>query len=87
MVYLQTKIANLGIFWRALDWKMLIYLIAIWNILRTFEIFCDHLVHFVLIWHIFSGFGTMNQEKYGNPCFGHVSSSRLSSLRRFQKIR
>jgi hypothetical protein len=26
---------------------------AIWNILRTFGIFYDHLVHFVLIWYIF----------------------------------
>jgi hypothetical protein len=27
--------------------------LAIWNILRTFGIFYDHLVHFVFIWHIF----------------------------------
>jgi hypothetical protein len=27
----------------------------------------DHLVHFVLIWYIFSGFGIMYQEKSGNP--------------------
>jgi hypothetical protein len=27
----------------------------------------EHLVHFVLIWYIFSGFGSMYQEKSGNP--------------------
>jgi hypothetical protein len=40
---------------------------AIWNILQTFGIFYDHLVHFVFIWYIFSGFGIMYQEKSGNP--------------------
>jgi hypothetical protein len=62
MVYFQTQNPNLGKLWRAKDRRMLIYL----NILRTFEIFYDHLVHFVLIWYIFSGFGTMYQEKSGN---------------------
>jgi hypothetical protein len=37
------------------------------NILLTFGIFYDHLVHFELIWYIFSGFGIMYQEKSGNP--------------------
>jgi hypothetical protein len=36
------------------------YFMAIWNILRTFGIFYDLLVHF-------SGFGIMYQEKSGNP--------------------
>jgi hypothetical protein len=40
---------------------------TIWNTLRPFGIFYDHLVHFVLIWYIFSGFGIMYQEKSGNP--------------------
>jgi hypothetical protein len=40
---------------------------AIWNILQTFGICYDHLVHFVLIWYIFPGFGIMFQEKSGNP--------------------
>jgi hypothetical protein len=30
-----------------------IYLMAIWNILRTFGIFYGQLVHFVFIWYIF----------------------------------
>jgi hypothetical protein len=67
MVSFQTKKNNLGKFWRALDWKMLIYFMAIWNILQTFEVFYDPLVHFVFIWHIFSGLGNIYQEKSGNP--------------------
>jgi hypothetical protein len=74
MVYFQTKNTNLGKFLRALDGKMFIYCMAIWNTLRTFAIFYDHLeyfsdiwdfydhlVHFVFIWDIFSGFGIMYQ--------------------------
>jgi hypothetical protein len=68
MVSFQTKNPNLDKFWSALDWKMLIYFMAICSILRTFGIFynqmvctfCVHLVHF-------SGFGIMYQEKSGNP--------------------
>jgi hypothetical protein len=53
MVCFQTKNPNLGEFWRALDWKMLIYFMATWNILWTFGVFYDLLVHFVSIWYIF----------------------------------
>jgi hypothetical protein len=35
--------------------------------LQTFGIFYDHLVHFVFLWYIFSGFGIMYREKSGNP--------------------
>jgi hypothetical protein len=67
MVCLQTQNPNLGKFGKALDWKMLIYFVAILNILRTLGIFCDHFVQFVLIWYIFTSFGIMHQEKSGNP--------------------
>jgi hypothetical protein len=69
MVCFQTKNPNLGKFLRALDGKMLIYFMTIWNILRTFGKFYDHLVHFVLIWYSFSGFGIMYRQKSGNPVF------------------
>jgi hypothetical protein len=49
MVCFPTKNPNLGKFLRALDKKMLIYFMAIWNILRTFGKFYDHLVHFLFI--------------------------------------
>jgi hypothetical protein len=67
MVCFQSKNPNLGKFWRALNWKKLIYFVAIWNILLKFGMFysfgtiCVHLVHF-------SCFGIMHQEKSGNPC-------------------
>jgi hypothetical protein len=54
MVYFQTKNTNLGKFWRAFDWKILIYFMAIWYILLIFGIFYDHLVLFVSIWYIFA---------------------------------
>jgi hypothetical protein len=59
---LKPKIPIWVNFGEALDWKMLIYLMDIWNILQTFGIFyrhleyfmtlrtfCDHLVHFMLV--------------------------------------
>jgi hypothetical protein len=39
----------------------------IWSILRSFEIFYDLLVYFVLIWYIFPRFGMLCLEKSGNP--------------------
>jgi hypothetical protein len=53
MVHFQTKNPNLGKFWNALHWKMLIYLMAICNISGTFGVFYGHLVHFVSVWFIF----------------------------------
>jgi hypothetical protein len=44
MVYFQTKSPNLGKFWRALEWKMLVYFIPICNISRPFGIFNGALV-------------------------------------------
>jgi hypothetical protein len=64
MVYFQTKNPNLGKFWRALEWKMLVYFMVIWNILRPFRIYYGHLV----IWYISPRFGIFFcQEKSGNP--------------------
>jgi hypothetical protein len=65
MAYFHTKNPNLGKFWRALDWKMFIYFMAIRNI---GWIFYDHLLHFVFMYmvHLFL-FGIMYQEKSGSP--------------------
>jgi hypothetical protein len=67
MVCFQAKNTNLGMFWRALDWKMLVYFIIIWNILRSFGIFYGHLVMLWKFWYIFSRFGILCQEESGNP--------------------
>jgi hypothetical protein len=61
------KISNLCKFLSALDGKLLLYFMAIWNILRTFGIFYDHAVRFVFIWYIFSCFGIMYQRKIWQP--------------------
>jgi hypothetical protein len=50
VVYFQTKNPNLGKFWTALEWKMLVYFTAIWYILWSFGIFHGHLVYFMAIW-------------------------------------
>jgi hypothetical protein len=60
MVYFHTKNPAMGKFWRALEWKRLVYSMAVWNILRPFG-------NFVSIWYIFSRFGIMCKEKPGNP--------------------
>jgi hypothetical protein len=44
MVYFQTKNLNLGKFGRAMEWKMLVYYMTIWNDLRPFSVIYDHLV-------------------------------------------
>jgi hypothetical protein len=54
MVRFQTKNPNLGKFWNAFYWKMLIYFMANWNILLRFGECYGHLVHFVSIWYIFT---------------------------------
>jgi hypothetical protein len=90
MVSFQPQNPYLGKFWRVLDWKMLIYFMAIWNSLQPFGTFYDNLVHFVSIWYILCPFGTffscsgnICQEKSGNPRFnrtGYSSSACASDL-------
>jgi hypothetical protein len=50
MVCFQTKNPNLGLFWRALDWKMFVY------ILLPFGIFCGDVGYFVTILYSFGTF-------------------------------
>jgi hypothetical protein len=80
MVCFRTKNPNLGRIFRASDWKMLIYFMALWNILRIFGIFYDHSVHFVFIWYIFSSFGIRHQEKSGNPGMNHVREKQVRNI-------
>jgi hypothetical protein len=82
MVCFQTKDPHLGKFCRALDWKMLIYFMAIWNILPTFGIFYDHLVCTFCVHLVhFSRFGIKHQEKSGNPAWV-LSKKRLTIIGR-----
>jgi hypothetical protein len=86
MVNFRTKNRTLGKFGRALDWKMLLYYIAIWNIWLTFGIFYDYLVHFVIIWYILSGFGIMCQEKSGNPAHANKKTFFLIFKTKFKNV-
>jgi hypothetical protein len=64
MLHFHTKNTNLGISWRALEWKMLVCFMAIRNILCPLGVFYVHLVYFVAIWYIFS---VLYQDKSGSP--------------------
>jgi hypothetical protein len=44
MVCFQTKNPNLGKFWWVLQWKMMVYSMDTWSILRSSVIFYGHLV-------------------------------------------
>jgi hypothetical protein len=54
MVCFQTKNPSLGKFWRALEWKMLVYFTAIWHILGPFG-------NVVVIWYMFPRLGILCQ--------------------------
>jgi hypothetical protein len=54
--YFKTKNPNLGKLWSVLQWKMLVYFMAIWSILHPLGILCGHFVYFVVIWYIFGIF-------------------------------
>jgi hypothetical protein len=62
MVCFQTKNRNLGKFRKALEWKMLVYIMTVWNILRPFGImyvwpFCYKLWSFGIffpLWYVWT---------------------------------
>jgi hypothetical protein len=53
---------------------------AIWNILQTFMIFYDNLVHFVLIWYIFPVLVSYT-KKSGNPDHDRNAPVQTSSTK------
>jgi hypothetical protein len=57
MVCFQTKNTNLGKFGWVLLWKIVVYFMTIWSILRPLEIFYGHLVYFTAIGNILWPFG------------------------------
>jgi hypothetical protein len=67
MVCFQTKNPNLGKFWRAIEWKMFVDFITIWNNLRPFGVIYCRLLLLVVIWYVFSILVCLYQEKSGNP--------------------
>jgi hypothetical protein len=79
MVYFQTKNTNLGKFRKVFQLKMLVYydhfvyFTVKWYMLWPFGTFCGHLV-------IFSHFGMLYREKFGNPgiCAGTLEDDRIN---------
>jgi hypothetical protein len=71
MVCFNTNNPNLGKFWGSLEWKILVYLMVIWNILRSFG-------NVVVIWYIFLRFGILCQEKSGN--LGLAQKKRMVTI-------
>jgi hypothetical protein len=53
-MYFQTKNPDLGKFWMAMQWKMLVFLMAILSKLQLHGIFYGHLAHLGVIWYIFT---------------------------------
>jgi hypothetical protein len=78
MVCFQTKNPNLGNVWGVLQWKILVYLMTIWSILKPLEIFYDRLVYFVVIWYVSPHFGILHREKPGNPTAKYPISKRIA---------
>jgi hypothetical protein len=66
MVYFQTKIPILGKFWLVFKWKLSVYLIVLWSVLRQFDICYGHSVYFGLVWYISPVFGMFYKVKSGN---------------------
>jgi hypothetical protein len=85
MVCFQTKNPNLGKFWRVIDWKMLIYFMAIWNILWRFGIIYDHLVHIFFIWYIFPVLVSCNKKNLATLFVRKLKTKRKRKKMHFEK--
>jgi hypothetical protein len=68
MVYFQNKNPTLGKFGRALEWKGLVYLMPILNIIRLFGVFYGQFVNFLVILYTFSPFWYVVTRKIWQPC-------------------
>jgi hypothetical protein len=67
MVYFQTKNPNVDTFWRALECKMLLHFMIIWNIVWPF---CKFMAVWCTSWPFgifFTILVRLDQEKSGNP--------------------
>jgi hypothetical protein len=63
MVCFITKNPNLGKFWRAIEWKMLVYVMVNWNILGPFS-------NVVVIWYTYlTSFGYIVSRKIWQPWY------------------
>jgi hypothetical protein len=54
----------------------LVNFMAIWNILWTFWIFHDHLVHFVFVWYIFTVWVSCNKRNLATLVVRQATESK-----------
>jgi hypothetical protein len=71
MACFRTKTPHLGKCWRDLQWKLLVYFMAIWSIVRPFGIFVATWYIFLVICYIFPRFGMLSHEKSGSHVLPH----------------
>jgi hypothetical protein len=69
MVCFQTKNSNLGKFWRALEWKVLLYFMINWEYFMAIW----HNVHMAVCGHLvyFPHFGMFGPRKIWQPWSGY----------------
>jgi hypothetical protein len=73
MVDFKNENPNLGKFSRALNWTMLIYVMAIWNIY-------EHKGYFMTIWYIFCRFWYHVARKIWHPWIAFPSLTGMSEF-------
>jgi hypothetical protein len=67
MVYLHTKTPIVGKFLRTSELKMLVFLMAVWDILQPFGIVYSRLVYFTAVWYSLQPFGIISPFWYVAP--------------------
>jgi hypothetical protein len=77
----KPKIPILVHFGRPLEWKLLVYFMPNWNITAIWYILWSF-GDFVGIWNIFPRFGTLWQEKSGNPGLSFYNGKRRKRVER-----
>jgi hypothetical protein len=80
MLYFQTKYFILGKFWRALEWKILVYFIGHLKYFTGVKCILWPFGNVVVIWNIFPRFGMLCQEKSGNPGLGEIEKYLFSCV-------
>jgi hypothetical protein len=81
-VYFHVKQSQLGYmdygFWSFLEWKLLVYFMAIWHIyFKPFDTFYGYLVYFVVVWYFFRCGMYIVPNKCGNAIV-YMYTTRLS---------
>jgi hypothetical protein len=79
----KPKIPIFGKFWRVLKWKMLVYYMVIWSILRLFGVFCGHLVYFMFLVY-FLPYWYVVPRKIWQPCHSRGTRGQGEDYRDFR---